>query len=329
MKIAVFGYYNALNAGDDRIQYSITRLLQGNSIVFLPHYLSPPQEYLQSFDWILIGGGGLVFERVGIWVNTKQWIKKCKAKIGVFGLGVNRVSPDLLPDLYDLIESSEFFYVRDEQSRSLLNNHPQVEVHPDLTWCFPLPVEPNTSVSNKIAINLVPCHWKEFDVEMWLKELSKFQLNPFPLNFNKNRDFDLLKTYFGDITPQEFSLQPLRESEILVACRYHAIIFAMQMGKPFVAINYDEKVERLLKEANLSELCLETTQSALLPEKINFILANQAEIRDKIKLFVDRQQERSVHLTESIQKYLKYTQKDSRTSFGYFKAIVKQILNRS
>jgi hypothetical protein len=33
--------------------------------VFLPHYLPPPKEYLETFDWILIGGGGLVFERLG------------------------------------------------------------------------------------------------------------------------------------------------------------------------------------------------------------------------------------------------------------------------
>lgn len=329
MKIAVFGYYNALNAGDDRIQYCITKLFQGNNIVFLPHYLPPPQEYLQTFDWILIGGGGLVFERVGIWVNTKQWLKKCKANIGVFGLGVNRVSPELLPELSDLIERSEFFYVRDEQSRSLLNNHPKVEVHPDLTWCFPFPVEINTSTSNKIAVNLVPCHWKEFDVEMWLKELSEFQLNAFPLNFNRDRDFDLLKKYFGDSIPQEFSLQPLRESEILVACRYHAIIFAMQMGKPFIAINYDEKVHRLLAEANLSDLCLETTEFALLYEKINFVLANQLEIREKINLFVSQQKERSIFLTKNLQNFLKHQQKYPHTSSSSWKTGLKKLLKRS
>jgi polysaccharide pyruvyl transferase WcaK-like protein len=331
MKIAIFGYYNALNAGDDRIQYCITKLLQGNSIVFLPHYLSPPQEYLQSFDWILIGGGGLVFERVGIWVNIKQWITKCKAKIGVFGLGVNRVSQDLLPELLDLIEKSDFFYVRDEISKSLLNDHPKVEVHPDLTWCFPFPpVEPNTSsTNNKIAINLAPCHWKDFVPEMWIKELSQFQLNPFPLNFNVDRDFDLLEKYLWKIPFQEFSLQPLIDSEILVACRFHAIIFAMQMGKPFLAINYDHKVERLLKESNLSECCLETTEYALLVEKINFIRENQVEIQKKINSFAALQQERSIYLKQAIQNHLANKEKGENNSFATFKASVKKILMRS
>jgi polysaccharide pyruvyl transferase WcaK-like protein len=328
MKIAVFGYYNALNAGDDRIQYCITKLFQGNNIIFLPHYLPPPQEYLQNFDWILIGGGGLVFERVGIWINTKQWLKKCKANIGVFGLGVNLISPELLAELSDLIERAEFFYVRDDQSRYLLNNHPKVEVHPDLTWCFPFPVENNSSTSNKIAVNLVPCHWKEFDVEMWFKELSAFQLNPFPLNFNQDRDFDLLKKYFGDSTPQEFSLQPLRGSEILVACRYHAIIFAMQMGKPFIAINYDQKVHSLLAEANLSDLCLETTEFALLPEKINFLLANKSEIRERISLFVNQQKEKSIYLIENLQNFIKHQQKNSLTLSSSLKTVLKKIRER-
>ncbi|BAY07243.1 polysaccharide pyruvyl transferase family protein [Calothrix sp. NIES-2098] len=330
MKIAVFGYYNALNAGDDRIQYSITRLLQGHNVVFLPHYLPPPQEYLQTFDWILIGGGGLVFESVGIWVDIKQWTKKCKAKIGIFGLGVNRVSPELLLEILHLIDYASFFYVRDQKSKALLNNHPKVEVHPDLTWCFPFSSEKITSSSNQIAINLAPCHWKDFEPEMWLKALSEFQLSPFPLNFNINRDFDLLKKYFGDVTPQEFTLQPLIESQILVACRFHAIIFAMQLGKPFIAINYDEKVERLLTESNLSECCLETTEYALVREKIYFILANQAQIEQKISSFVALQAEKATYLRQSIQNHF-LTESDTNTynPFLNFKATAKKFLIRS
>lgn len=335
MKIAVFGYYNALNAGDDRIQYCITRLFQGNTIVFLPHYLPPAEEYLQSFDWILIGGGGLVFDRVGIWVNTKQWIKKCRANIGVFGLGVNRVSPDLLPELSHLIEKADFFYVRDEKSKSLLNNHPKVKVQPDLTWIFPFSVEKSTKVSNKIAINLLPCHWKEFDVERWVKELelSAFDINPFPLNFNRDRDYDLLKKYFGNSITQEFSLQPLIDSEILVACRYHAIVFAMQIGKPFIAINYDEKVQRLLSEANLSELCLETTEFDCLSEKIDFVLAEKAEIQDKINLFATEKKEKAMGFKDNLQNHLQnHNQNIYQAPFTLsksFKKVIKTIIKRS
>lgn len=309
MKIAVFGYYNALNAGDDRIQYCITKLCEGNTVVFLPHYLPPPQEYLRDFDWILIGGGGLVFERVGIWVNTKQWLRKTRARVGILGLGVNRVSDELLTELSYLLERSVFFFVRDEKSKSLLNNHPKVQVHPDLTWCFPfLPSNEKATITSKqIALNLVPCHWKDFEPDKWITEFKKitnFQLVPFPLNYNLKKDLDLLKIYFENINTQEFSLQALQESEILVACRYHAIVFAMQIGKPFIAINYDEKVERLLRESNLLECGLETTEYALIREKLYFILRNRDEIHQKISSYANLQIENAKNLTKIIQSNL-------------------------
>lgn len=304
MKVAVFGYYNALNAGDDRLQYCVTRLLKGHQVVFLPHYLPPPKEYLQSFDWILIGGGGLVFERVGIWINTSKWLRNCSAKIGVLGLGINHLSPELLLEVSSLIECAKFFYVRDHASQALLNHHPKVEVYPDLTWCFPLPVEQPKGEPQGIALNLLPCHWRSFDISAWVKLLENFQIHPFPFHFGGGRDFDLLKSYFGDRTPSEFSLKPLADSQLLIACRFHAIIFAMQLGKPFIAINYDDKVQRLLTEADLLDCCLQTTEHPLLLAKIQFVLENQSFIQQKISVFSQKQKIYAQNLVQSIQSHL-------------------------
>jgi polysaccharide pyruvyl transferase WcaK-like protein len=332
MKIAVFGYYNALNAGDDRIQYCITKLCEGNTVVFLPHYLPAPQEYLRDFDWILIGGGGLVFERVGIWVNTKQWLRKTRARVGILGLGVNRVSDELLTELSYLIERAVFFFVRDEKSKLLLNNHPKVQVHPDLTWCFPfLPSNENLTIaSKKIAVNLVPCHWKDFEPDKWIKELKKlsdFQLIPFPFNFNLKKDVELLKSYFDHINTQEFSLQPLQDSQIMVACRYHAIVFAMQMGKPFIAINYDEKVERLLGESDLVQCGLQTTEYELLQEKIHFVLNKQEIIQNKINDYATLQRKNAKNLIILIQNHL-FDNPKKHTRFMIIKNQAKKILIR-
>ncbi|HEY9698666.1 MAG TPA: polysaccharide pyruvyl transferase family protein [Trichocoleus sp.] len=330
MKIAVFGYYNSLNAGDDRIQYSITKLMEGNTIIFLPHYLSPPREYLETFDWILIGGGGLVFERVGIWVDVRKWLRYCKAKIGILGLGVNCVTEELEPELSSLIEASEFFYVRDDESKRLLNQHAHVEVHPDLTWCFPVNSEASATQEQGIALNLLPCHWKEFNHNAWIESLSSFQTHPFPFHFGQNRDFSLLRHYFGDKTPSEFSLQPLIKSKLLVACRYHAIVFAMQMGKPFIAINYDEKVKRLLEESDLMECCLETTEHHLLPNKIQFVLDHQIELQNKIDRFATLEKERAKHLRNKVQSYTAISSHPANDPVMFsIKSIAKRYLGQS
>ena len=328
MKIAVFGYYNALNAGDDRIQDCITKLLKGHTVVFLPHFLPPPKEYIQSFDWILIGGGGLVFERVGIWVKPKQWIKKCKAKIGVFGLGVNHVSSILLEEVYTIINHSEFFFVRDEQSKILLNNHPKINVQPDPTWCFPFQFQTNLIEENKsIALNLLPCHWKQFEPNAWVKSLSEFEVQPFPFHFGTDRDGDLLESYYSNSTPKEFSLEPLIKSQIVVACRFHAIIFAMQLGKVFIAINYDDKVKRLLTDADLLECCLETTEHNLLKEKIEFVKDNKAILRQKINKFAQEQINHAENLKEEIQRHLLLTPRKEKTrkSASFLKNAAKKL----
>ena len=69
---------------------------------------------------------------------------------------------------------------------------------------------------------------------------------------------------------------------MLVACRYHAIVFAMQLGKPFVAINYSDKVKRLVDDCGLEHLCLELGKHEQLPEKIAYIESHYLELLEKI-----------------------------------------------
>jgi polysaccharide pyruvyl transferase WcaK-like protein len=303
MKIAVFGFYNSLNAGDDRLQYCITKMLRDiGSIVFLPHNSCPPVSYLKTFDWILIGGGGLVFQRHGIWQNIKKWLEKTNANIGVLGLGINHLPDDLASEVFDLLDRAAFFYVRDRDSKALLNNDSRVEVYPDLSWCFPLSAnsEAYSYQNNSIALNLIPCSWKEFDYEQWVTELSKFKIHPFPLCFLPNRDFDLLQKYYGNLKISEFSLEPLLSSQLLVACRYHALIFAMQNRKPFIAINYDFKVQRLLEESDLLDCCLETTEFNKIQAKIEYVLENQEIIISKIDNYYSLQSAKANEMRDKI-----------------------------
>jgi len=290
MNIAIFGYYNFFNAGDDRIQHCLKRIFQGHIITFFPHFLPPPHlDYLNTFDWIIIGGGGLVRERVGIWVEMSQWLRGLRANVGVLGLGINSLTPELTLEVFSLLNQAKFFFVRDQTSKQLLNDDDRVEVHPDLTWCFPF--EQNSdNIEDTIAFNITGCEGK-FKTEHWLRQLASAQLVPFPLYFTKDRDYILLKKHFGDCVPREFTLEPLVQSRMLIACRYHAIIFAMQLGKPFIAINYDDKVQRLLVESGLSNFCLELDQYDLLGEKIRDLQAHEPEIKHQVKSYAQAQKD--------------------------------------
>lgn len=306
MNIAIFGYYNFFNAGDDRIQHCLKRIFAGHIITFFPHFLPPPHlDYLNTFDWIIIGGGGLVRERVGIWVEMSQWLRGLRANVGVVGLGVNSLTPELTSEVFSLLDYAQFFFVRDRKSKQLLNNDVRVKVHPDLTWCFPF--EPNSeTVQDTIALNITGCEGK-FQTDRWLKQLELEQISPFPLYFTKDRDYALLTKHFGEVVPREFTLEPLINSKMLIACRYHAIVFAMQLGKPFIAINYDDKVKRLLVESGLSNICLELDQSDLLREKIKYLQAHESEIKDKVKSYAQEQIELAQIMLNKLHRHINHT----------------------
>lgn len=326
MNIAIFGYYNFFNAGDDRIQYCIKKNFQGNNLVFFPHFLpAPPPQYLNTFDWILIGGGGLIIERVGIWKDMSKWLKPLKCHVGVLGLGVNNMTEDLFNELSVLLDKTTFFFVRDCKSKELLNNDPRVEVHPDLTWCFPLENKTETK-SDCIAVNLTPCPWNDFNPDIWMQEMSARYLIPFPLYFTKQRDYYLLQKYFGNSVNNEFSLQPLLNAEMLVACRYHAIIFAMQLGIPFIAIAYDDKVRRLLEESNLLDLCLNTEQHYLLPQKIDYVRNNRVSITRKIAEYAVLQQNKARQEISKINYFIANSRKEE-AAISVFKRKVKQFVS--
>lgn len=308
-KIAVLGYFNELNAGDDRLSYCIRKLFEEHSVTFLSHNHTPHVSYLNSFDWVLIGGGGLAFNdnRVGIWKNMRWWLSRVKANIGVIGLGVNNPSQALREELLALVDRCQFFYVRDYQSHANLNFDIRVKVYPDISWWFPVPKPYNqqSKTANSLAINLVYCPWKAFDYSSWVKVCSPFHLNPFPLRFStENSDVRILRQYtkLSNI-PNEFTLEPLYNSDLLVGCRFHSIIFSIQILKPFVAIGYDDKVKVLLDQGGLSEFYLDTEQYSCLPDLLENLYSRYHEVVDQLDSYRNLQQSLSKQMINEIKAY--------------------------
>ena len=94
---------------------------------------------------------------------------------------------------------------------------------------------------------------------------------------------------------------------MLIACRYHAIVFAMQLGKPSIAINYDDKVQRLLVESGLSNFCLELDQSDLLREKIKYLQAHELEVKNKVNSYAQAQIKLAQIMLDKLNNQIKKT----------------------
>lgn len=275
MNIAVFGYYSRANEGDDRIMKAWTRLLPEHQCTFFLHHAPPSAAVLQHFDMILIGGGGLVWNHVGLWKNCSRWIRQARIPVAVAGLGVNHLTPVLRPELAELINCSEFFIVRDQESHALLDHHPKVQVHPDLSWTVPHPPvrEPR---ANFIAVNLG--EFSGVDPVKVLKQLEGESLRVLPFNIREGADFMRVSSAAGENRATEFSIATLNACEMMVCCRYHAVQYAIQTLTPFVAIAYDDKLRRLLREADLDDLMLEPEQTQSVASMVGHIRKQRESI---------------------------------------------------
>ena len=70
MRIAVLGYYNQNNLGDDRLRDVWITLFPEADLSFFPHQVAFAHHCFRDYDFILIGGGGLVFSAHGIWQSN-------------------------------------------------------------------------------------------------------------------------------------------------------------------------------------------------------------------------------------------------------------------
>jgi polysaccharide pyruvyl transferase WcaK-like protein len=286
MKIAVFGYYHHLNYGDDRLGQALVHALYPHTVVLLPHNQPPPP--LDWFDFVLIGGGGLVWERVGIWANVVTWLTQSKKPFGVVGLGINELNADLKPDLLWMVEHAQIFAVRDRKSHALLDFHPKAVVMPDLTWMIPYPLRDASQINESIALSVASKHPQGYDPMQWRDVLMALdQVVPFPLRFGNHHDSDIFQR-LGFETVTEFSIEPLYRCRFLIATRFHSVVFALQIGVPFVAILYDDKVRRLLEDQGLADLGLEIDQMAQLPSKIATLTQNLESVLARIVEISDR-----------------------------------------
>jgi len=291
-RIAVFGFYNSLNAGDDRLQACITRIVRSptNTVTFFPHQLPPNPRHLREYDWALIGGGGLVFDHSGIWYQAKKWIRKSHCKVGVIGLGINHLPSILRQELDDVVRLASFSFVRDCQSHQMLDNDARVQVAPDLSWTLPYRPADRPESGERIALNLVPCHWRPFDPEAWMRELAGLPTFPVAMYYGPKQDSALLERLFPRQVLPEFEIGQFRDATMVIAARFHAVIFCMQLRIPFIAITYDDKVRRLIDDAALGDCALDTSDHKRIREKVAYLRENRQSVLNRIDHYARSQE---------------------------------------
>lgn len=254
MRGVVFGWYHRRNAGDDRLAQCIERWLDGHQLTFLPHTDPPPLETLLHADFAIIGGGSVAGTSHGVFHRAHKWISAAQLPVACVGISVNE-RRDIRDEIHGLLRCGARVWVRDRPGVEWLGNRDNVFYAPDLSWMYP-----RESVAGApragIAINLRPWPGRTLDAAAWRASLDQLpsSLTPWPLSFGRDDDRSVLKEVMpAHPNPAEFDSNVPAQCKLVIAMRYHAVLFAIQAGTPVLAVDNSIKVRRFLDEVGFSQ----------------------------------------------------------------------------
>jgi len=301
-RIGVIGWYGHGNAGDERILACLRRLFDGDEL--LPtRSLEDALERLEDLnrcDYVLFGGGGLVLRDTGRYAGLFEQLER---PFSCIGLGVEFRHPGNQALLEVLEDRAEFIHVRDADSCARLECHANVIAGTDLTFLYPFDVAP-WSATPSCALNLRP--WRPHPAPRprgWLRQLTR-KASPPP--WDPRPAVECIRRHFAEIVPlplymepgepsdaellaehlepggPEFSPQLLARCRYLVSMRLHALIFACQMGIPFVSLSYQPKNRAMCKDLGMEWASVELGNSDALDTALGSLVARGSELRAEL-----------------------------------------------
>jgi polysaccharide pyruvyl transferase WcaK-like protein len=312
MKIALIGYYNHKNYGDDRILYCLTRYFSDHDFLIFGSWQEAESELeeINRCDYILIGGGGLILRDIG---TCTGFVEKLKKPFALIGIGIEAEHRSMNSFFEVVKEKAVFILLRDNESRRILGDHHKVIVGPDLTFLFPFAVVPEHK-KDVCGLNLRDWYYWEgvlygryynimrrldaavpylkyfYPLPKWepakvVKTVKNRFENSFPIPFYFEPDFfndtRLLSRYYEKV-PDNFDISLYNDIRYLIGMRFHSIVFAVQCGIPFISLSYQPKNIAICTEMGFPELSLSIYKTGRLEEKIDYVKTHYTTIRERL-----------------------------------------------
>lgn len=282
MKIALIGWYGHNNAGDDRILFALRSFFQSHDFLITSGFKDALEriDQINQCDYVLIGGGGLILRGTGQYSGL---IDRIKPRMSCVGISIEALHKDNIDFIDAIKQKAEIIYVRDLNSCVLLGANQKVIVGPDLTFLYPY--DPKKLSHKEICgLNLREWHYANLEhlgklstgikhLDKRFPKLKKFypfskweperlvrtlgrlfvSVLPIPLYTepNRNNDIKILKNYFNDV-PTTFSTDTYNQARYFIGMRLHSLIFACQMGIPFLSLSYQPKNKEFCKSIGLN-----------------------------------------------------------------------------
>jgi polysaccharide pyruvyl transferase CsaB len=297
LKAVISGYYGFKNFGDEailQVLLSHLKALGVEATVFSsdPKYTQVTYDVksVKNFDIkkliksiinsdMLISGGGSLLQDV---TSLKSLVYYSAVialgilfnkKVIIFAQGIGPINNKYAQIVVkNLLKMCTLVTVRDENSLKLLDDwHIKSKLVCDPIYSMKINKKPteavvgvqlrdfktmNYNLLHKLALFIVT---KFSDKKIELFSLQKSQDLELCKRFEK-----LLKTLNPDLEIEIIEqniIEEISKLEVLIAMRFHAILTALKCGVKTCAINYDIKVEKLAKDANLPIVSMQAEEN--------------------------------------------------------------------
>lgn len=265
-KLAVWGWWQGHNLGDNWIKHTISRLFPGTA------FINTDTRDFSAYDFVICGGGGLfIYDTIAPWTNYAQ-----KTPYGMLGLGAE--FPHKTDNAYKLSRNAAFFYVRDQYSLDCMKIS-DIERSYDITFAEPLSFEENDNLN----MNKLFFVWRDG------AQLSKNEQFKIYICYENNKE-DYMKIIcreFTDIISDDFQTygydikNKIGDCGFVISGRYHGIVAAIQKGLPCIALDICPKLRVIMKDCGLEEYCVKINETDKLPHLINKARGEIGKIREK------------------------------------------------
>lgn len=250
-KIAVWGWWQGKNLGDNWIKKTIKEMLPYAEFVDTTTY-----DFCE-YDFVICGGGGLfIYDVIKPWRDISS-----NVSFGMLGIGAEFIhKSNVAKELY---KKALFFYARDQYSLDCMKIEKNERSY-DITFWKPLQWKYEINDSTLYLI------WRDG------KELLK---DP---RFEKYIEYEDVKLKWESIIEKNFTniirddFQTVKDDiedrikncDFVISGRYHGIVAAIQSGIPFIAIDICPKIRALLTECGLEKFCVKISEIDKIEELI-------------------------------------------------------------
>lgn len=268
LKVALLGYYNRQNYGDDLLQASIVRMFSHHAVNVMGW--TPRFNSLNDADLVLIGGGSIwpdhaFFSREGSWFNHVN------VPFAVLGISSKRVDASAAKSLHRLVDAAIYFHVRDRDTYEALGKSEKVRCGSDLFWWTtprPASMPCRQKMSGQFSIGLNLREWKsaEWSPRAVATEVARCcdSVVPFPLYFGSpvhdqnidRNDEQLLISLGFDNVPSDVEKSRLNCCSAVVSMRFHGLLLAISSGIPCIGFSFHPKMISLFNLVGAKELCV-------------------------------------------------------------------------